>query len=54
MGKSALEVYDGDACARSIRVWDKVWIEQRAVVAEVCSGSEKGGEGQVARGGWTM
>ena len=54
MGERALEVYDGDARTRSVGVRDKVGIEQRAVVAEVCSGSEKGGERQVAWGWWTV
>jgi hypothetical protein len=54
MGKSALEIYDSDTRARSVRVWDEVWIKQRAVVAKVCPRSEKSGEGQLAWCFWAM
>jgi hypothetical protein len=41
MGQGALEVYDGDIRACSIRVWNEVWVKQRSVMAEVRSSSEK-------------
>lgn len=41
MGKGALEIYDGDASTRSVRIWDEVWIEQGAVMAKVRSSGEK-------------
>jgi hypothetical protein len=54
MGEGTLEVYDGDVCACSIRVWNEVRVKQRSVMAEVRSSSDKCRNCQVAWGGWAM
>jgi hypothetical protein len=50
MREGALEVYDSDICACSIRVWNEVWVKQGSVMTEVCSSGEKSGKCQVAWG----
>jgi len=54
MGEGALEVYDSDIRACSIRIWDEVRVKQRSVMTEVCSSGEKSGKCQVAWGRWAM
>lgn len=50
MGEGTLEVYDDDIRARSIRIWNEVWVKQGSVMTEVCSSGEKSGKRQVAWG----
>jgi hypothetical protein len=54
MGEGALEIYDCDFRACSIRVWNEVWVKEGSVMTEVCSSSEKSGKCQVARGCWAV
>jgi hypothetical protein len=54
MGKCALEVYDSNIRACSIRIWDEIRVEQGSVMTEVRSGGEKSRKCQVAWGRWAM
>lgn len=54
MGEGALEVYDSDIRACSIRVWNKVRVKQGSVMTEVCSSGEKSRKCQVAWSRWAM
>jgi hypothetical protein len=54
MGECALEVYDSDIRACSIRIWDEVRVKQGSVMTEVRSGGKKSRKRQVAGGRWAM
>jgi hypothetical protein len=54
MGKRALEVYDSDSRACSIRVWDEVRVKQGSVMTEVCPSGNESGERQVAWRCWAV
>src|SRR6266850_2126805 len=54
MGEGALEIYDCNFGACSIRVWNEVWVKQGSVMTEVCSSSEKSGKRHIARGCWAV